>query len=264
MPDRRPSSAQSRPPWARLVGSQSGWEWRSGRLCHEGAPVTPPADAGLLQRLFVRFVYADQNRATAVQRALARCLDRLGPDDWGINLGSGTTHLHPQVVNVDVVAKPGVQVVTSGVELPFGDASLALVISQEVLEHVEHPREWLNEVRRVLRPGGWFYCQVPFIIGYHPGPTDFRRYTCQGVEQLFAEPEWRLLELDTSVGHGTGFYRVAVEFLAVSASGLGLYKPVKALAAASLLPLKLADLLPVASPQRHRIPGGYFAIGERT
>ncbi len=45
--------------------------------------------------------------------------------------------------------------------LTFEDASLDLVISEDVLEHVPDPRKALAEVRRVLRPGGSFIFSVP-------------------------------------------------------------------------------------------------------
>jgi SAM-dependent methyltransferase len=54
---------------------------------------------------------------------------------------------------------PGLEVwVTDDpVRLPFGDASFDSVLSLGVLEHVQRPDESLEEIRRVLRPGGTFY-----------------------------------------------------------------------------------------------------------
>jgi ubiquinone/menaquinone biosynthesis C-methylase UbiE len=43
------------------------------------------------------------------------------------------------------------------VELPFADGSFDAVLSCGVLEHVARPHESLDEIRRVLRPGGTFY-----------------------------------------------------------------------------------------------------------
>lgn len=40
--------------------------------------------------------------------------------------------------------------------IPFPDHSFDLVSSDWVLEHVARPRVFLNEVKRVLRPGGFF------------------------------------------------------------------------------------------------------------
>jgi SAM-dependent methyltransferase len=51
-----------------------------------------------------------------------------------------------------------------GTEVPFGDASFDVVISNHVIEHVGDRSEQLRhlrELRRVLRPGGWAYLAMP-------------------------------------------------------------------------------------------------------
>lgn len=48
--------------------------------------------------------------------------------------------------------------------LPFPDESFDVVIMQEVLEHVMDLDKSLREARRVLKPEGHFYFQVPFGI----------------------------------------------------------------------------------------------------
>jgi SAM-dependent methyltransferase len=50
---------------------------------------------------------------------------------------------------------------TSGVALPFADASFDVVLSFDVLEHIPDTDGHLAEVRRVLKPGGWYLLQTP-------------------------------------------------------------------------------------------------------
>jgi ubiquinone/menaquinone biosynthesis C-methylase UbiE len=46
-------------------------------------------------------------------------------------------------------------------ELPFDDSSIDVVISNEVFEHVQNYRQALAELRRVIRPGGFFLHAFP-------------------------------------------------------------------------------------------------------
>ncbi|MFB6136188.1 MAG: methyltransferase domain-containing protein [Halobacteriaceae archaeon] len=46
--------------------------------------------------------------------------------------------------------------------LPFADGSVDHAFSMEALYYADDPRRALREVRRVLRPGGTFYCAVDY------------------------------------------------------------------------------------------------------
>jgi SAM-dependent methyltransferase len=50
---------------------------------------------------------------------------------------------------------------TSGTALPFPDGSFDVVLSFDVFEHIRESDAHLAEVRRVLRPGGWYLLQTP-------------------------------------------------------------------------------------------------------
>ena len=54
-----------------------------------------------------------------------------------------------------------------GHRLPFGDASFELVYCKQVLEHVEHPRELIGEVVRVLEPGGRLAGSTSQLEAFH-------------------------------------------------------------------------------------------------
>jgi SAM-dependent methyltransferase len=51
--------------------------------------------------------------------------------------------------------------VIEGGRLPFPDDSFDLAYADYVLEHVEHPREFLAEARRVLKPGAALFFRTP-------------------------------------------------------------------------------------------------------
>jgi SAM-dependent methyltransferase len=218
-----------------------------------------------VRRTFVASVYATHNTSAAIVEALRYCLSRLTKNDRILNVGSGATKVGPRVVNLDPVIQSTVSCCGAAEQLPFRDESFTLVISQETLEHVRDPFRAVTETFRVLKPGGTFYCQVPFVIGYHPGPTDFWRFSREGIQELVEQAGFVCEHVDVAVGPGTGFYRIAVEFIAVVAASLhrGLYMPLKGVAAVALYPLKWLDRPLSRNPQVNRIAGGYYAISSK-
>lgn len=211
---------------------------------------------------FVMSVYATHNKSPAIQRALKKCFLRVEEGERGLNIGSGPGSKHAHIINLDIEAMPNVDCCARAEALPFVNNTFRVVVSQETLEHVRDPFKAVSEVFRVLRPGGTFYCQVPFVIGYHPGPTDFWRFTRQGIDELVRQAGFECEEIGIAVGTGTGMYRITVEFWAVLASVFyaGLYLPAKGFFALILTPLKWLDSPLARSPQASRIPGGYYVI----
>ena len=61
------------------------------------------------------------------------------------------------------------------------DASVDLVLSFQVLEHVRDVGHYLSEARRILRRGGWLLLSTHGTWLYHPHPEDHRRWTRAGL-----------------------------------------------------------------------------------
>jgi SAM-dependent methyltransferase len=57
--------------------------------------------------------------------------------------------------------------------IPYPDASFDVVISYDVLEHVEDPRASIAEIRRVLRPGGLSINVFPLYFGARSHHLDY-------------------------------------------------------------------------------------------
>ncbi|MEJ0053559.1 MAG: methyltransferase domain-containing protein [bacterium] len=85
--------------------------------------------------------------------------------------------------------------------LPFPDASVDTVLCANVLEHVYNYRFLIQEMRRILKPGGTLIGFVPFLIQYHPDPHDYFRYTKEALARMFGEAEFASLEI-RSIGGG--------------------------------------------------------------
>ena len=134
---------------------------------------------------------------------LERLSDFLNPskrEALVLNLGSGSTFYGPHVINLDNTRWPHVNVVGDAHALPFQSSSLDTVFCQAVLEHVRRPDDVVEEVRRVLKPGGEVYVDVPFSYPYHDR-IDFQRYTQDGLRELFRDFE--VLDVGVSIGPAT-------------------------------------------------------------
>jgi SAM-dependent methyltransferase len=215
-----------------------------------------------IQQFFVKKIYADHNDSRAVRAAIARMVGQLRAGDEGLNIGAGYTRLSSRIRNMELEAGEGIDIVGSVEAIPADDDRFAIVITQEVLEHVADPFEAMREIARVLKPGGQAYVQLPFVIGYHPCPNDYWRFTKDGIVRLAEVAGLRVIEQGTSVGVATGFYRILVEFFAIlfSLPLAASYRGFKALFSLLFYPVKWLDRLLAYSPQAHRIEGGYYVI----
>lgn len=68
--------------------------------------------------------------------------------------------------------------------LPFRDGSFGAVLSLNVLEHVTEPRAAMQEMARVLEPGGTLHLMAPQSVRVHYAPYDFYRFTEYGLRYL--------------------------------------------------------------------------------
>ncbi len=58
--------------------------------------------------------------------------------------------------------------VALGGDMPFEDETFDIIISDNVWEHVATPGNFLEEVRRVLKPGGLYLAKTPNKLHYVP------------------------------------------------------------------------------------------------
>src|SRR5437667_5666182 len=75
--------------------------------------------------------------------------------------------------------------------LPYEDGSFDLVTALDVVEHLDDDVAGLQEMRRVLRPGGYAFLFVPafmFLWGVQDDISHHRRrYTLKGIERVVRE-----------------------------------------------------------------------------
>ena len=92
-----------------------------------------------------------------------------------------------------------VDVIYDGKTLPFEAATFDSVITNQVFEHVFHPAAFLNEINRVLKPGGKLLLTVPFVWDEHEQPYDFARYSSFGVKHSLESNGFEVVTFRKSV-----------------------------------------------------------------
>jgi SAM-dependent methyltransferase len=85
-----------------------------------------------------------------------------------------------------------VDLFADAMSLPFAAGSFDSVLCTQVLEHVCEPLRVLEEVRRVLKPGGRLVLTAPQYNGLHGEPQDFFRYTRYGLDYLAKNADFRV------------------------------------------------------------------------
>jgi len=81
-----------------------------------------------------------------------------------------------------------------GKTFPFVDGEFDSVVTTEVFEHVFNPDQFLDEVHRVLKPGGMVLMTMPFVWDEHEQPHDFARYSSFGIRALLEKHGFEVIK----------------------------------------------------------------------
>jgi ubiquinone/menaquinone biosynthesis C-methylase UbiE len=97
-----------------------------------------------------------------------------GDGEWTSRFGemTGTTSLHGLDIDVSSLSKArqrGVRVASSDLTqpLPFAENTFALVHSNQVIEHLPDVDLFVQEIFRVLQPGGWAVVSTENLSSWH-------------------------------------------------------------------------------------------------
>lgn len=77
---------------------------------------------------------------------------------------------------------------------PFPNNTFDVVVSGQVMEHVKKIWLWIDELKRVVKPGGLIIIIVPVSWTYHEFPVDCWRIYPDGMRSLLEEKGLEVLE----------------------------------------------------------------------
>ncbi|MBA2463059.1 MAG: methyltransferase domain-containing protein [Actinobacteria bacterium] len=122
---------------------------------------------------------------------LSRALERVGPVEDVLDVYCGTRPyddllpMGARCTGLDIDDRYGAADVVSHEFLPFEDASFDLVLCIEAFHYVVDPPAGAEQLRRVLRPGGWLVLSVPLVWEYDRTILE-HRYTGPELAALFS------------------------------------------------------------------------------
>lgn len=202
-------------------------------------------------------------RSARVKEALGRGLI--------VNLGAKTARWGEHVVNLDLVMPSGGDAPVPGQgtvdllgdiqRLPFADASVDGVICTYVLEHVADARACIDEIARVVKPGGQVYISVPFIFPTHPDPLDRWRWTLDGLRHaLRAFDE---IEAGNAGGPFSALVSVFPTLLGSVFSNFYLFNAVRFSLGWLMWPLKFLDVVAARSKKAYMTAPNFYFWGRK-
>ncbi len=120
-------------------------------------------------------------------------------------------------------------------QLPFPDNTFDLLISTQVLEHVNNPELAIREMHRVLKPGGSLCATLPQGWKEHQAPHDYFRFTRYGLGYLLQQAGFRSYTVQPRGGYFWYAGHVLRELLF-----LRIFTPKHPVARVMMFPIRLA------------------------
>lgn len=122
-----------------------------------------------------------------------RCL-LIGDTLKGLGANTAITDMLPAGCSILIPDYPEVDIQ----DMPYEDNMFDYVISDQVLEHVMRPWVAVNEIYRVLKPGGLNVLTTCLMNYVHGVPDDYFRFTPDGLRSLCGD----FSRIEVCDGHG--------------------------------------------------------------
>jgi SAM-dependent methyltransferase len=157
-----------------------------------------------IDKAYLRKIRANVNRfiaqcAKVYDKKNTRLLD-IAPQ---IHEGASPYFTKARVETLDIDPNSGatfIADITTNNESLIPDNSFDFVVCTEVLEHTLQPFNAVNEIERLLKPGGLVFVTTPFNFRIHGPLPDCWRFTEYGLKELFKNFE--IVELETLEAEG--------------------------------------------------------------
>lgn len=107
--------------------------------------------------------------------------------------------------------------VSDAASIPVENGSFDVVICTEVLEHVPEPIKVIQEISRILRPGGRLILTAPLGSGIHQEPFHFYGgYTPYWYERFLAQAGFEEIRVEANAGSFRAYAQESLRFVLAS------------------------------------------------
>ena len=148
--------------------------------------------------------------------------------------------------------------------MPLRSNSADLIISNAVLEHVADCDLMIEEIHRLLKPGGKAFVYIPFMQPEHAAPSDFRRWTKNGGISLLNQ--LCLVESGVGAGPTSSMLWIMQHWLAmlISFGNKKIYSIAYIMIMILTFPFKYIDrIIPEAIISETQIASGYYFVASK-
>lgn len=175
-----------------------------------------------------------------------------------------------EYIGVDMVDGAGVDCVVDltrdfrTVETALTQRRFRTIICLSVLEHCAQPFRMAENLTQLLEPGGAIFVSAPFAWKFHSYPSDYWRFTHEGIKLLFSEIAFDEEACCSSTSHTGEFLPLDQELGKRALSGKAHSSPWRSLTASGLR--ILGKLGPLGWITRYRYllaPTNIFMVGHR-
>jgi SAM-dependent methyltransferase len=133
---------------------------------------------------WVRQLSGDTLMVRSLERELILRLGRLStllpPGSRILDIGAKSAQCTFHTLDIEARYNPDVIAELDELGKVVPEGSYDAILCTEVLEHTRNPSVAVEEMRKALKPGGVLLASSPFIIPYHPDPSDYWRMTAEG------------------------------------------------------------------------------------
>ena len=94
----------------------------------------------------------------------------------------------------DIYEGQGIDFIEDAKKLSHKNETFYSVLSFQTLEHIDDTRTVVKEIYRILKKDGVVITTVPFLHAQHGHPSDFHRFTAEGLKWYFKQEGFKIVK----------------------------------------------------------------------